>query len=1046
MPAQAIGEILFKIGKRLLEKLTTSVPDLHEEQVTEADPAPILGEAKAKMEAVGISHLTEVGSLSLDRNLDIQEAGLLASEDVTLSEGRSVDVRGTRRNMVMARVTDWPQTESVIIADELDLNDKRITIDRDRVSHLWIIARRIKARQGAVITYEEQEQEEEGHGPKDARPNPGQPDHDPTAPQNAGDAADGGDGGSGGHGGQGPDGLDSPNLTIVALDMDAMPDIKLPGQKGGRGGRGGRGADGGDGQRGRSSSSRGLYCRRSVGHGGDGGDGGDGGRGGKGGRGGDGADVVIATQAEKLDSVVGERPFTLDISGGRGGEAGRQGKPGEGGRGGKAGERRSRPCRRHSGRTGDSGNRGRSRGDKGPGDKGSSGTVQYTHITEDDWNRKLEQPWVNSLQPSEGFAGDDVTVKGVHFVEGAHVLLDDEPVDTRFNHAGQVAFTVPADVAGGERAVRVEVPDGETSNEAPLTIKPRLDEVRIAGDTVDTVGRGDVLTLVGSSFQTKATILRNGQPLKTASVSSSTEIELEIPEEKGEDAGGAERYVVQNPDGNESNELELKRLPSLDSGFRPSLHGYPFQNFSDGDATWGAFRETFGTKHISRRMVTSPARVGIVYAVFREFLDGYGLCSGMAATSLLRFHQDMDEIFHDYPSDVGQSNPADPPNIPDDLYRDITVAQGRVLSQELVGHYADQAAEGTIRVERTLRDIEEDFQRGLGVNEARVLCYVPSGSVWDIISDPEVREAFLESHCVTPTRLVYGDENKSLDGARLYIYENNRPGQDDLYIEFFMEDGELHFYAPYSDTPSSGITYSTDDAFTLGTAPLKKQLLKSVSMPSASGMVAEFILSPALVSIEDENGRVLGYKDGKMHSDPDLGVVCPWLQNYILVREKDGEPLRRTITGLDDGTYTYMSAHPDGRSLTIKDASCSRSTRDEVRYARNMEDVEIKVSESKTLELHIGEDEDDEETIRHLCVRCALEADEVANVKVTHGMDGLEVATPQRELNVDLELRRVQGEDVLAEKTFRSTVPADRRVVLDPGLWQDLEQAEAEVR
>ena len=879
-----------------------------------------------------------------------------------------------------------------------------------------------------------------------ASPNPGRPSYNPTAAQSAGDASDGGDGGHGGHGGQGPVGLKAPHLTIVALEIDAMPDIILPGQQGGRGGRGGRGANGGNGQRGRSSATRLGICRRSVGYGGAGGNGGNGGLGGRGGHGGDGAKVTIATQAEQLQALVTEKPFTLDNSGGSGGDPGVQGQPGDGGRGGTAGERNSRMCRGHTERRGHPGQRGRSLGDRARGNAGSPGDIEFTNITEDDWNKKLEKPWITAIEPSNGFAEDRVTVKGLHFVSNSRVLFDGSPVATSFNFDRQMAFTVPLNARGGEHSVQVETPGSEASNEVPFTVKPRLDEAQIGGSPTTQVAQGDELTLVGRSFDPDATVLLNDEPIEIKSVSVA-EIKLRILEEIGEDPGGDDRLVIQNPDGNQSNELILKRLPSLDSGFRPSVHGYPFHNFKVGDATWGAFRQTFGTAHIARQAIQRPIRTGAFYNFYRWFLRSNGLCSGMSATSLQTFHQSMDEIFKDYiPTiDISKSDRPDPPDIPEDLWREITIVQGRVLSRELVTHYAAQGREGIIRVEKTLRDIEADFKSGMGESGARVLCYIPSGSVWDIFADEAAREAFMESHCVTPTRIVYGDENHSLDGARLFVYENNRPGEETCFIEFFMKDGDLHFKAPYSE--GGAITYSSANSFTLGTATLQEQLLDSVSLPISSGFALDLILSPARILVEDDDGRTLGYKEGKMHSDPELGIVCPWLENYILVRETENKSLRRTVLGHGNGTYTYTTLQPDGRSLTIQDAACSASTHDEVQVSNNLDDVEIKVSETKSIELHFGEDEDDaEDIVRHVCVRCELQQDERTMIHLNEGMDGIEIVTPERDLAVDLEVRRIRGDTVLSERTLRTTVPHDKSVGLRHGLWQDLDRVQPEIR
>ncbi len=1042
-----------EISRGLFDMISGRIPDFSRDLIIEVESSPILSEAKSKMESVGIENLNDIGPLRLDRNLVINRPGLLSTR-----RARTVLAERFRRGqmqqlgapniMMMASVSSWPQKESVIIADELDLNNHVVTIDLDHVSHLWIIAAKVTARAGALITYTPQTNPHVGVPGQRASPDPARPSYDRTARQSTSNhdrAARGGDGAHGGDGRPGPRGEDAPNLTIIALEIDAMPDIELPGQRGGRGGRGGNGARGGDGQRGKDSRSGGFACLRSVGYGGHGGDGGDGGRGGQGGDGGNGGEVTLATPADQLEGLMTARPFTPNMGPGPGGEPGAQGTPGEGGRGGQAGYR-TFPCREHSARRGSDGQRGHSRGDLGRGSPGSASQLAYGFFAPEDWPRILHAPRIQSINPVAAIAGAQVVVHGLHFTSEARVHFSGSPVSTTFNHEGQVNFRIPSGAPGGSHRITVTIPGGETSNEVPLRVLPHIREMRAGGTPVTRVAPGDVLELVGTSLDAGASVLRDGEYLPGVRKSSSV-IEIELPREPGADSGGTDRFAVQNSDGYRSAEWEVQRLPSLDSGFRADQHGYPFHNFTIGDPTWGAFMETFGTVEVGAQSVIHPVMTSAFYAFFRWFLTSNAHCTGLASTALRRFHDGESGPFGDYPSTVGipEANRPDPPNIPGDLWREITVAQGRVISRELVIHYADQGREGLSRVERSLREIEADFHAGLGTSGARVLCYIPSGSVWDIMADAAVREAFMRSHCVTTTRLVYGDETGSLDGARLYVYENNAPGRHDRFIEFFLQDGELHFEAPYSGSSTSP-SYSSAHGFTLGTNTLQSQLLDNVSMPISGAHTAtaglmrfalELVMSPARVSVEDGSGRVLGYRDGRMHSDPEMGYVCPWLENYLLVREDVAEPLR-TIHGDDEGTYTYMSLLPDGKSLVIRDADCTATTRDRVRIGPEFDRIEVTPSEGKTLDLHLGEELSDG-TARHLRVKVDLQSEELLNLSLSPGLDGLEINGLGRDLTIDVEARLISGESILGEGVVRSVLPAAGTAILRSGMWADVE-------
>ncbi len=1048
------------ISQGLFDMVKGRVPDMLRDFIVEAEPDPILNEAKAKMESAGVTALNEVGSLRLRRHLTIRSAGLIAPRGF---RGKLLEHfgRSTLRflnappQLFMATAASWPQHESVILADELDLNHHTLEIDRRFVSHLWIIARRITASQGAVITFTPLVRPDDTvTAGTNASPDPAQPHYNRTARQTSSNhdrAGDGGDGRAGGNGRAGHPGYGAPDLTIVALEIDAMPDIELPGQQGSRGGRGGRGARGGDGQRGIDSRSWRAVCRRSVGHGGHGGDGGDGGRGGQGGDGGDGSHVTIATQAEQITQLVTNKPFIFNNGPGPGGLPGLQGEPGERGLGGLAGYRTARPCRRHTDRAGQNGQRGRSRGSRGRGEPGQPGQIEYAAITQDEWTTLLHSPWITSISPAEAVAGDSITVHGLHFVSNSQILLDGTAVPGNYNYDQQMSFSIPLDTPGGELQVQVRTPDGETSNGKPLRVRPFIEGLTQNGSAVTTTAAGDTLTLQGRSFAPDSVVERNGTVIESH-WESTTEMTLVLPTQPGEDSGGQDTFRVVNPDGLASDTVAVTRLPSLDSGFRAALHGYPFHNFTVGDATWGAFADTFGTTEVTVQSIRYPVLTGAFYLFFRWFLRNNAHCTGLASTSLQRYHSGEDNLFSQFSSTVGlsKSDRPDPPDVPADVWRDITVAQGRTLSSDLVVHYADQGREGQPRIETTLREIETALRNGLSESQARVLCYIPSGSVWDLITDSTIREAFLASHCVAPTRLVYGDVNRNLDGARLYVYENNRPEEDDKYIEFYRENGELRFRAPYSNNWT--VAYRSENGFTLGTNTLQKQLLDSVSLPFSGGHTAtaglvrfalDLVLSPARVQVEDASGRIAGFHDGQMHTDPELAYVNPWLDNYVLVRD-DADNVKRTIIGTDSGIYTYMSLLPDGQSLAIKDAACSANSRDEVTIGETLKAVSVKVNEGKTLELHLGEEQPDG-LVRHISVKTDLEADETASLDLSDGLDGIDISLPSRDMTAVLEMHTLQGEHVLEEKILQTVIPAGKHAHLPQGLWHNLAGAEISI-
>lgn len=1050
VPARPSAPRFPAISEGLWKLAVANYPGFRQKWVLELPSPAILDQAKAKLQSLRIDNFNQVGDMILMHNLVINRPGLIAPEGFGSQLARAprritLPYSGPiPRHLMMAAVTSWPQTESVIIADELDLTNKTITILRDQVTHLWIIARRLKASTGARITYEPLVNLKVGAKGAPGTPNPGNPNYNPNARQSSSNfkrAHDGGDGNPGAPGEHGPTGKNAPDLTICVLEIDAMPDIILPGQQGGRGGAGGRGANGGNGQRGRDSRvtyflGAPVNCSSGPGWGGYGGRGGNGGKGGRGGPGGDSSDVTIATKEDQITQLITASPFILNNGPGAGGEPGPQGAPGNGGKGGAAGKRTGWPCSEEPHRRGRDGERGHRTGDLGRGDEGSPGQIKYTIITREDWELKLEAPWIESLDPFIGFAGDQVIIHGLHFVNGTEVIIAGRTLPATFNYAEQLTFLVPQDLAGGEHLVQVRTPDGDTSNSAPFSIRPFIGEILKNGSPTNSVHAGDTVSIIGRSFNPGAAVYANDRTLQETWISSA-QLNVEIPAVQGEDPGGDMRFIVHNPDGLESNEVTIVRLPSLDSSFRAIPNGYAFENFSIGKPTWGCYLETFGSDEIGGELILHPILTGAFYLFYEWFLStpGHGHCSGMSATALQYFHQGGSDLHSQHPS-----SHADPPPISSQLMRRLDVTQGRVLSRELVTHYADQGQEGINSVEKSIRKIEEDFRDGLGESTARVLCFIPSGSIWDVFADEQTRNAFLRCHCIVPTRIVYPDSSRSLNGAKLFIYDCNRPDNDNLFLELFEKNGKIHF--KYTD--GFGYGYSSESGFTLSNATLQKQLIDDVDLPfsgpSATAALMAFfidlILSPARIRVEDDAGKVLGFKDGKMHSDPNLGYVCPWLENYLLVRV-DAGLTRRRIIGEEDGKYTYMSNHPSGRSVTIKDALCSSTTEDVVTIDSEFANVEIQTSEGKALDLHLAEALEDG-AVRYVNLSYQMRQNEITKLTLPEVLDGLNVLTPNRDIDVHLVIRHFHGNRLIEERSIDATIAADKRLELPRGMWGDV--------
>jgi len=1013
-------------------------------KAVETAGAALVAAAKARLQAVGISDLRAVGSLTLDADLHVSTSGLIGPPTASAGAFGHARVRRTTARAAVA-VPAFRETESVIVGDSLNLNNRKITIDATRVSDLWIIVRSLKASHGATITYSPLVNPAAGAAGASGSPDTGQPNWDRNAriDQDANDPSrDGGRGADGGPGATGPRGLDAPSVTIVALEIDAMPDLLLPGQQGGRGGAGGRGADGGDGQRGRDSKPFkiiiGVDCKHGPGFGGKGGRGGDGGPGGRGGPGGDGSTVTVVTQESQLDDLVTSKPFVADLGAGSGGDPGLPGDPGRGGRGGAAGFNQGAPCKDAPERAGHDGAAGARVGDLGRGSDGTAETLAYAVITEDQFDEELESPWILSVDPVSGHAGDRIIVHGLNFSHHATVRMDGAPLTTTFDVDSQLTARIPDDAPGGRRSLDV-IEGSQVTNAVPFSVAPTLTGAEVEDVVSTTVQPGNRVALLGTSFVAGATVLVNEATVPSTFMLEDR-LEFVLPAAApGSVAGGAIELAVQNPDGLRSGTLTLTQLPQVDNGFRADPDGWPFNNFNHGqNVDWGCYQETFGASDIDVSAVVDPVLTGGYFAFYAVFLSHDGHCAGMAATSLDDFTVGRPPPYPAGPFTATLSPPPDPPPISAGIMRRINAAQGRLLSRELLLHYASQSAEGIDRVEKTVREIETSLAAGRNEQQARVLCFIPSGTVWDVLTDPEVRQAFVDAHCVVPTRITYPDARRSLDGARLFIYDNNAPGDDGRFIQLFRQGGKLHFSYEFSATFSP----SSQTGFTLGTATLADQLRQDVSLPfspadaALEAFVAEVLLSPARMAITDTGGRKLGFFDGQMHADPALGSTALWMDNLLLLRP-DADVAARRILGHDKGTYTYLSIPPQDRSFTLSDIECAADTDDIIDIPAGRARIRVTPSHAKAITCTAGERLSDN-SIRAITASCATPARGTFELALQPALAGATVSVPGSAAQITVTARLLGPDGTAVQGVTHATVPAGKSFQVPREMWGDL--------
>ena len=152
----------------------------------------------------------------------------------------------------------------------------------------------------------------------------------------------------------------------------------------------------------------------------------------------------------------------------------------------------------------------------------------------------------------------------------------------------------------------------------------------------------------------------------------------------------------------------------------------------------------------------------------------------------------------------------------------LTGVHGKLLSRESLIHFHDQGREGVARVEKTAREMEAIFLRGVDRQNAPLLFFIPSGEIWD----SGYFDKLSDSHCIMPYRFVYpvghpgpklsvdgSTTVNSLDGVEMYCWDCNQEEQKDSRVRFRITGGSLCFdYIP----TGSAAKFKSEDGITLG--------------------------------------------------------------------------------------------------------------------------------------------------------------------------------------------------------------------------------------
>ncbi len=854
------------------------------------------------------------------------------------------------RTLVMNPAPTLAVDEAIIAVDELQLQDGTELLIANNVKYLTILANRITVGVDTAITWDSIV--------PPARGLPGTAAADGTSHARTSPcehswyyASDGGPGAPGRDGDSGYLGDAAPTVEIWSLDAVALPEFELAGGRGGAGQRGGDAGNGGNGAKGSNSHATTLGCAETVGYGGDGGDGGNGGHGGRGGRGGPGGRVVLYL-TDASHAAVLAAGLTLHLEGGVGGPGGDGGRGGQRGLGGEAGDPNGLWCSAKPERAGSNGSNG---ADGGPGSTGLSGraysdgdvpNLSAFVITEDEFLTKWTAPQIRTVTPSEVEVGDVVTITGANYPTLVTVRIGGTAVVSTF-FADTILQAVVPPIPSGWNDVIVEIPGGQVSNPASVLVLPSLSSA-----SPNPAALGVQVTLSGSGFDPDCRVLFRGAELPPDSVSSDgTTVLVTLPKPPGpfEDEGGVEEIAVRNQNGIATRSIDVPLRHVLSTGFDVPTNGYSFLNSLPnitGVADVGTFTETYGLVDATLESLANPGLTSAYFAFYLLYFNtikaGYSSAFAMTAidaywsgtASLSTEHTALSEV--------------------EDL---LTVAQGHILSNELLIELGFQSAVGVARAEISLDEIEEVFRQQValpndGVRRpiAPVMQLMPAG----LPTTPQYFTDLGVSHGLLPIRIEYPVAGDPWE-KRLVVYDNaTSAGVGAETVIDFTRNGDTLDFVINDVDPVAGLVpdspaKDSSNGWTLSHVSLDFCWLSNVSMPLNSA----WLLSLGTLRIEDDQGRRYGTDGRQVWSDlPGVTPAVGVRNLYMLPLDQD---LTFTITGnTDDGddaadgdTYTLgILAGGPGRSLTLRDVTLGRRSRDTVRIARGLREVAITTTDA----------------------------------------------------------------------------------------------------
>jgi hypothetical protein len=679
-----------------------------------------------------------------------------------------------------------------------------------------------------------------------------------------------------------------------------------------------------------------MRCTSNPGFGGNGGRGGDAGSGGRGGRGGRGGNVWLYLSDATHESVLGSG-LQLDIGGGDGGPGGSSSMPGFGGFGGLAGEGNWPVCKDRPERSGAPGAMGLV-GDGGvEGAAGDIGELVAVVITEAEFRDKWTDPQVRSVTPDTVRVGDVVTVDGARFTRNTTVSFAGISATTTYVADTILRATVPG-VAVGPVEVLATTAAGDVSNPDYVTVTPSI------GSITPTPARlGQQITINGSSFGATSVVTFRGLALEPDSVAadgSSLQVTLQAPPPPPfEDFGGVEAITVRDSEGVSAPPFQLTLRHVVDSGFDNTRNGYRFKNANlAGVADMSTFQETYGALEVDLQFATNPTLTLAWYLYYRSFFNTLpppGLSTGFSATAADEYWAGNPDLWGDHTSIA-------------DVERLCTVAQGHVLSRQLLTILAGQAAAGVGRARTSADEVETAFREMIDLDQesrrkrAPIMQLMPAGT---ILTSGYITRLGV-SHGLLPIRVEYPVTGETWDKT-LVLYDNATPANpgDESYVRISGTGSATTFQI---DHHRAGVLFQVDTrssatGWTLSQIPLYDCWLTDISMP----LNFVFIMSPASLVVEDDAGRRFGVAGDEAWDEIPGALAAPGAPGLYLLPALAAANYH--VHGTGRGVYTCgVVAGSYGASLTLVDVPVTKGSVDTIAVADRFGRVRLSAGKAKS--------------------------------------------------------------------------------------------------